>query len=331
MRKIYLLIILAIILIACFVFISDKYMSSEGPELERVTVMVPFIPQAQWSAFYTAIDKGYYREEGLDIEMQYSTKGSAGPLEQLIGGQVDFVLTDRDSIIMARSSGLDVVTVYLIEPTNVFYIISEKGKNITAPTDLAGKKVGVISPASGTYHNLFAILSLSGMSIDDLEVIQAGTAITSAFLEGEFDAAVVHLSQRLLIEEQKTDLNIIKASDYSDISTGHIAVKSDLIQENPELIKRFLRATEKGIAYATNNSEEAVEIYIRFNPDAEPKREVSQKLWNAFVEEFKYKGGISGLDSYEAWQENQEVLLDTGLIEKETDVSEMFTNDFIPQ
>ena len=141
----------------------------------------------------------------------------------------------------------------------------------------------------------------------------------------------VHLSQKLLIEEEIPDLNIINASDYTDIGTGYIAVNRELAENDPELIKKFLRATKKGIIYATDNPNEAVEIYISLNPDAEIKREVSQDLWNAFIREFNYNESLPSPESPEDWQKTQDLLYDVGTIMKKTSVSEMYSNEFIPE
>jgi len=326
------IIITILIIISLGIFIRFLYKKPPAePEMQKVTVMVPFIPQIQWAAYYTAKNNGYYKEEGLDVEIQYSTKGSAGPIEQLIGRKVDFILTDRESAIMARSRDLDIVAVYPIELTNVFYVLSEKNKNITKPSDLIGKKVGLISSASGAYSNLLVILHLSNIDINDIEIVQAGTAVVPAFLEGKFDATAVHLSQKLLIEEKIPNLNIINASDYTDMSSGHIVVNGNLVESNPELIKKFLRATKKGLEYASKNPNEAVEIYISFFPDAESKRKISQDLWNAFIKEYHYEERIPGFESPQDWQKSCNLLYDIGIITKKTNISEMYTNEFVPK
>lgn len=326
------IIIIILIIIFLWVFIKFVYNKPNNePEMQKITIMMPFIPQVQWSAYYTAKYNEYYKDEGLDVEIQYTTKGNAGPVEQLVGGNVNFILTARDTIITARSKDLDIVAVYPIETTNLFYIVSEEDKNITKPSDLIGKKVGIISSASGAYANLLVILHLSNIDINDIEIVQAGPAVVPAFLEGKFEAAAIHLSQKLLIEEKIPNLNIINASDYTDMSTGHIAVNKNLVESDPELIKKFLRATKRGIVYATNNPNEAVEIYISLYPEAEIKRKVSQDLWNTFISEYNYDKSIPTLESSQDWQKTQDLLYDVGTITKKTSISEMYINDFIPK
>lgn len=335
MKKYFFIIpLLLLICLVVFLKISPKKSPTakpNEPKLQKVTIMVPFIAQIQWAPYYVAKYNGYYKDEGLEIEIQYSTKGSAGPIEQLVGGNVDFILSTMESLIKANSKGLDIVSVYLTEPTNVFYIVSDKKKNINKPSDLKGKKIGVISSASGAYNNLLLILYLSKMEVKEVEIISAGTSVVPSFLEGKFDAAAIHLSEVVPIQKRGVDLNIINASDYSNISSGEIAVTGNLIKKNPELIKKFLRATQKGLEYAVKNPEKTVDIYINYNLEAESTRQADQDLWNIFIDKQYYKEKISGLQSAEMWQKSQDLLFDAGIIEKKTDVAKMFTNDFIPQ
>jgi ABC-type nitrate/sulfonate/bicarbonate transport system substrate-binding protein len=150
-------------------------------------------------------------------------------------------------------------------------------------------------------------------------------------LEDKFDAAAIHLSQKLLIEYQGVELNVINASDYTNVSSNHIAVTKNFLDKNPELIRKFLRATKKGLEYAVNNPEKAVEMYISFNPDAISKRNVSQELWNTFIKVHNYEMSIPNLDLYQDWKSSQDILYDVGLITSKVDVSKIYTNDFVPK
>lgn len=327
MKKILLATIIFIVVLGILIKINKKPAQTK---LQKVTIVMPFIPTAQWTAYYTTLKKGYYKEEGLDVNFQYSNKGNAGSVEQLVAGKADFIHTGEEGVVMARSKGLNIVSVYPIEPTNVYYIVSEKNKNITKPIDLVGKKIGVLSSASGTYTNLQVILNLAKVDKNKVEIIQAGTSQMTAFLEGKFDAASFHLGSLTTVEEKMPDLNIIKASDYSDIGRGHIVVSEKLIKTNPELIKKFLKATKKGLEYAVNHPKEAVEIYLGINPDAKSQEKYSLNYWNTIIKEHYYLTNIPGLDKSQNWQKSQDVLFEVGLITKKTNVASMFTNEFAP-
>lgn len=328
MKKILLVVIIFIILALLSIKTPKKPVEKK---LQKVTVIMPYLPIVEWSAYYTAKNKGYYQDEGLDVDIKYSTKGSSGTIEQLVGGKVDFAHTGEEAIVIARSKGIKIVSVYPIEPENVYYIISEKNKNISKPEDLVGKKIGVLFIGSSTYNNLLVVLHSAGLNKDDVEIIQAGPSYVTAFLEGKFDATSIHLSEMLLVKEKMPDLNIINASDYSEISRSHIAVRQGLIEDNPELVKKFLKATKKGLEYAVKHPEEAVDMYISLNPDAKSQKKSDLSFWNALIKAYHFDKNLPGLEKSENWKKSQDMMFDIGLITKKTDVSAMFTNKFIPK
>ncbi len=325
-NSLILIAIACIVVVAAAAFLLTQPQAQTPADKEKVVFMVPFIAQPQWMAYYTAEGKGFYDDEGLDVEIQYSTKGSAGPVEQLVGGKVDFVLTDAESIVISQSKGIDIIATYPIEPTDLFYVISKQ--KLTTPQDLAGKTVGVISTASGSYPNLQVILNEAGLTVDNVEVVAAGTALVTSFLEDKFDAAGVHLSQKLLIEQQATGLSVINAADYTNMSSGHITITRQYAQDNPETVRKFLRATKKGIEYAVAHPEESVGIYVAFNPDAD--KEASLSAWKAFIEEFNYNQSLPTTETQEHWNEVQDSVYEIGMVASKTDATGFYDNSFAP-
>ena len=328
MKKILAAAIIFIVLVGLLIKTSKKPVEKK---LQKVTIMMPFTPSISWAAYYAAINKGFYNDEGLNVEMQYTPKGNAGAVEQLIAGKVDIIESGEESLIMSRSKGSEAVAIYPIKPANIYYVISEKSKKITKPAELFGKKVAVSSFGSGTYFNLLAMLNSADIDKNSVDIIDAGTSLVSAFFEKKFDAAAVQLYQRLLIEAKIPDLNIIKATDYSGISRQHLATTEKLIKNNPELLKKFLRASKKGLEYAVNHPEEAVDIFISLHPEAASQKKSDLFFWNSQNKEYKYKAGLPGLEKLEDWQKSQDDLFKIGLITEKTDVSAMFTNKFFPK
>lgn len=328
MKKILLVAIIFIVLTLLFIKIPKKPVEQK---LQKVTMMVPFLPTVSWSPYYAALNKGYYKDEGLEVDLQFTPKGNAGSVEQLIGKKVDIIDTGEESLIMSRSKGSKIVAIYPMEPVNVYYIISEKDKNIVKPADLIGKKIGVSSFGSGTYFNIQAILKAENIDKNQVEIIDAGNTLVAAFFENKFDAVSVHLNMRVPIESKSPNLNVIKASDYSGISRGHIATTEDFIKNNPVLIEKFLRATKKGLEYAVKHPEEAVDIYIGLFPEAKANRTNSLNGWKAQIKEFQYDKSLPYKEKGEDWKASQEMMFNIGLITKKTDVSAMFTNKFIPK
>ena len=188
----------------------------------------------------------------------------------------------------------------------------------------------IISTASGSYPNLQLLLHSAQLSVSDVEIVPAGTSLVPLFLEKKFDAVAVHLSQKALIEKEIHNLNVIRASDYTSMSTGHIITTRQFAGSRPETVKKFLRATKNGLDFSAKKPDEAVDIYLNVNPEAKPNREFVLFLWNEFVKEFHYAEGLPVMESAAHWMEVQDTLFDIGLIGKKTDVSSFYETNFSP-
>ena len=322
--KIFLMIVLFFLIVTLYFLVLQKPESS----YRKTSVMMPFISQIQWSPFYVARYKGFYHEEGLDVDIVYSTRGSAGPIEQVAAGNVDFGTSTTDTIVMSGSKGVDVVSIYPHEPVNVFYVLSKKEKNINTPEDLMGKQIGMISSASGSYSNLLVILNSFSMNEDQINLVFTGPAVITSFLEDKVDAIACHLSQKLVIESKDVEINVIKAYDFTNIGAGHIITSNRMIQSDPELVEKFVRATKRGLQYAVDHPEETVDIFIHYNPDAAKERDVHRNFWNAFIDVHGYKEYVPQNYTKEYWEDAQNVLFDIGLVDEKIDVTKIYTNQF---
>ncbi len=117
--------------------------------------------------------KGFFKEQGVDMEF-LPGQGSGDALRNVIAGNADIAFCGPEAIYLAADKGSQLKAVYDIYPVNVFNVFALKNKQIITPLDLKGKKIGVISMASGTRYNLATILALNGMSERDVELVALG-------------------------------------------------------------------------------------------------------------------------------------------------------------
>jgi len=106
-----------------------------------------------------------------------------------------------------------------------------------------------------------------------------------------------------------------------------------MIKEHPDIVRKFVRATQKGLEYSIEHPEEAVDAFIKYNPDAAEKRQLHLALWKAMAErgfDRDAQGNpIFHLPSEDDWAEKQEQMYDAGAIDKKTDVSKLYTDEFV--
>ena len=303
-------------------------------QIEEVTVMMPYLPSVGWTAFYCAINNGYYADEGLDVTMKYSPTGSVAPIQQVGAGKIEFGYADMGTLIMSRAKGIPVVAVYQGEQTNVFNFIAKKDSEITKPQDLDGKKIAVV--ASGAPPHLMAKIMLLKSDVDynSVNFIPTGSGgEISALLQGEVDAMAGHMVHTFILKgmSELENMNVMWTEDHgADIPSNAIIVNEKMLKDNPELIKKFIRATDKGLKYGIQHPEETVDIFIKFNPEAAEKREFHLNFWKAFVKDSIQpdKFTLGQLD-YERLVMTQEILHEIEIIDKKTPIEEMYTDEFI--
>ena len=155
-------------------------------------------------------------------------QGSGDALRNVIAGNADIAFCGPEAIYLAADKGSDLKAVYDIYPVNVFNVFALKSKQIITPQDLKGKKVGVISMASGTRYNLATILALNGMSERDVELVALGLNAAPAIIEGKVDAMAS--TDSILYGMQAAGLgavDVIWARDYLNTSTDLFAARGE--------------------------------------------------------------------------------------------------------
>ncbi|MCK4730116.1 MAG: ABC transporter substrate-binding protein [Candidatus Aenigmarchaeota archaeon] len=302
-------------------------------ETEDVTVMMPFIAIPIWTPFYCAIDQGYYADEGLNVEMTYSPKGSMGPIEQVGTNNIQLGYASGCSIITAKSKDIPIIAVYQIEHTNMFNILAKKGSGITEPKDLTGKKIAVPGIGSPPYLSAKAILYKSGVDLDSVTFVPVGAGIIPTLLENKADAIGGHITEKSILDNMKIESNIMYAKNYNaDLVSNVVITNEKTLKNNPELIRKFVRATDRGLRYAVDNPEKAIDIYIKLNPEAAKKRDISLAIWKLFAKDsIQPKIYSLGQFNKNQWTMTQDTLFDLGVITKKTPISEMYTDEFVPK
>ena len=242
---------------------------------EDITVMMPFLPDSEWSAFYCAINKGYYADEGLNVTMLYTFEGGFGAIKQVVSGNVDFGYAGGDSVTVARSRDIPIVSIYQSGHNNLFGLIVKEASGIETPKDLEGKIIGIAGPGSPTEIGPKAILKNSGVDIDKVTFVPVGAQMIASFMSNSVDASGSFPAMEGILKKQGVPYKIWYPKDFNaNFVTSTIVTSEKTIKENPKLVEKFVRATKKGFEYAIEHPEEAIEIYIKFNPDAEKNKDV---------------------------------------------------------
>ena len=295
------------------------------PERRSVTLAMGFIPNVQFTPVYVAVEKGYFAEEGLEIEFDY---GWDTDLLKLVGtDELQFVVGSGDQVILARSQGLPVV--YVMNWYRRFPVAVASLKPMNGPQDLIGKKVGTPVLYGASYIGWQALISAAGIDPADVNVVTVGYTQVENLVTEQVDAAVVYaMNEAVQLRQQGYDVSLIPVVDYIDFVSNGLITNEKTIAEAPELVRGMVRAMLRGLRDTIDDPDAAFAICRRYVPEIDDE---GAPLQRAILEESLnfWRADDLGHSDPAAWQASQSFMHQIGMVETETDVSAMFTNDFV--
>ena len=324
-KKLLLTILTLIILSAC------APNQAKTPELQPMTFMAGFKPQANlpFVGAYVAKEKGYFTDEGLDVTIEHSA-GGGEHLQLLAAGEVQVTTQDAAVLLKRRADpGLPLVSLALIGQKGQQAFVAMADSGIDTPKDWEGRTVGF----KGTPPpDLFAIMEAAGVDQNKVELVNVGFD-PRVFTEGQVDVYPVFKSNEPdTIRGWGYELNMWDAADYGVPTLGLTYVTTEeMIEQNPELLQKFMNGVMRGIAFAQENPEEAVEIVMIYaGEEADPahmRYMLDTELADAqspLTDEF----GL-GWQTTEQWQALQDMLVQYEAIAEPVDVTAAFTTRFL--
>jgi len=286
-----------------------------------------YIPNVQFAPFYVAVNKGYFADENLEIEFDY---GMETDLLNLVGTDaLQFAVASGDQVILARGQGLPVVYVMTYFQKFPVAVVSLEDVPLQEPADLIGRSVGIPGLWGASYIGWLALLYSEGIEEQEIPLQSIGYTQVASLTEGQVDAAVVYAANEpVQLRQAGYDPHIIYVADYMNLVSNGIISNEKTIAERPELVDGLVRAVLQGIQYTIDHPQEAFEICLEYVPEAGGENRQTQM---AVLEESItfWNSDHLGYSDPSAWEISQKFMLEVGLAETETDVEEMFTNQFI--
>lgn len=305
------------------------------PSLRDVTLAMPYIPNVQFAHFYVADQKGYYADEGLKVIFDYNFETDV--VQRVAQGTVQFGLASGDSVLLARSNGLPVVTVATNSQRFPVVFFSKAEANITTPADLKGKSVGIPGRFGASYIGLQALLYANKMQESDLDIQEIGFNQVPAVSEGKVQVGSGYgNNEPVQLAQQGIDVNVIKVADYFPLASDGVIAGEQLIAEQPDVVRGFVRATMRGMKDVVENPEAAFTSALEYIPELKSAGEDTRKLQRTVLQEtlpywqsdVTSREGL-GYTDRASWDATYTFLRESGILKSETDVGRAFTNQFL--
>jgi putative hydroxymethylpyrimidine transport system substrate-binding protein len=323
--------LLVLLLAAC----GDKE-QSEGKEnqsaekLDEVDVMLDWYPNAVHSFLYVAEEKGYFKEEGIKVNIQFPANPT-DPLNLAAAGKVTIGFYYQPDVIMARANeNVPVKSIGAIvrSPLNSTVFLEESP--IKSPKDLEGKTVGYPGiPLNEAI--LSTIIEHDGGNSDNVELVDVGFELVSSLATKKTDAVIgAFVNHEVpILEDKGSKVGYFDPTEYGVPSFYElVAVTGDQTwDKDQDKIKAFWRAASKGYDFMKENPDEALSILLKYQDEANyPLNEkIEKKSIEILLPKMESEEGF-GNQSTESWQETADWLKKTGLITKTPSVDDMFVN-----
>lgn len=310
---------------------SDNGSAIGKDDLRELTVVLDWYPNALHAFLYQAEQAGYFAEEGLTVKLQ-SPAGTNDAISMVAAGQADIGLYYQQDIIQSRADqNIPVKSIGAVVQSPLNIVLSLKDKNITEPKDLVGKTIGY----AGTELSealIHSIMKNSGASADDVEMIDVGFELMASMTTGQVDATIGCLVNHEVpqMEKEGFEVNYFFPDDFGvpQYYEGVFLANDTMIENEPEVLKGFLRACEKGFEDFKNSPDEVLNVLLEnqdeanfpLDPDVE-KQSVQTLLPLMETESAKFLS-----QTEQCWQENIDWLYDEGIISEKPDVSDVMVN-----
>ncbi len=315
------LLLLALALVSC---------SSGEPPTKEVVFMAGFKPQANlpFVAAYVAQEKGYFREQGLDVDIRHST---GQHLQLLMSGDVDFTTADANSVLKRRSDpGLPIVAIALFGQKGQQAFIALKESGISSPKDWEGMNFGYKISVPPDY---LAILEASGVDRSKVNEVRVGFD-PRILTEKQVDVLAVFKSNEPdTLKKIGFEVEVFDPADYGVPTLGLTYItREELLEQDPDLAQRFLKATMKGLEFAFSNTEETLDIVLKY-ADQEDREHMRFMLLTEKEDAISPLTDQKGLGwmTEEQWQAFHDSLLEHQALPNPVDVKSAFTDRFLEQ
>lgn len=298
--------------------------------LKKVSVVLDWTPNTNHTGLYVAKEKGYFEDEGLDVEI--ITPGETGADQLVASGKAEFGVSYQEGITQARVQGVPLVSIAAIIQHNTSGFASPAEKNIKSPKDFEGKTYGGWgSPVEKSV--ISSLMNLEKADVEKVNIINMGDTDFFTAVKRDIDFAWIYYGWTGIEAELRGEkLNMVYLTDYTeklDYYTPVLTTSEKMIDEHSDTVKAFVKAASKGYEFAIDKPEEAADILLKAVPDLDSDLVKKSQEW--LSTRYQDDAARWGEQKLEVWENYANWMYDNKLLEKKLDSNKAFTNDFLPE
>ncbi len=300
---------------------------------DQVTLRLNWILYGFHTPFHLGLDRGYYKDEGIDLTIG-DGQGSGRTVQVVAAGGDTFGISDAGSVIAGASKGAPIRSVMAVSNSSPYAVGVRGDLGAKSAKDLTGMTIAATAGEAGV--QLWpAILAANGMAPDATKFLMVdGPGKMVAVLEKRTEAVMAGLdNQCLIIPARGMDLTCLKYADMGVNTVGlTVHTRNELIESNPDLVRRFVRASVKAFDAAVADPDASIAAGMKVKPDAE--KDLWRKQLDVGIGLMKTpatKDLPTGTFAESDWQDTLDLMKKYQGLETDKPVMAFFTNEFLPK
>ncbi len=318
--------------------------SDASAELTFVIPSAVTAPKEEVAVVAVGQEMGYFEEEGLTVDT-VNADGSVAAVQAIAGGNGDITPADAGSVLAGIQGNVPVTAVGGLVQNWPWRIATLPGSDVTSPEDLDGRRIGVISLASGSAPYARAFVNDAGLDPEgDVELVPVGVGAqaAAALTGGDVDALALYTQAYQIIEDSGTTLEYLDNPDIFDgIRSLTYTVAESAIEEDPEVYERFLRAAYKSLLFSAANPEAAMRMGYEAYPailggaDPESRLDADVSALTAWLETATpAEGEPADWDNWgeiteEEWEKTQDYTVFAGQIDEPLPLEDVYDDSLL--
>lgn len=330
----------AIIMISLLLFIlsacgkndqsaTKKSTSGNDQKLEKVSLMLDWYPNAVHSFLYAAEEKGYFKEQGLDVDIQMPADTN-DPLKLVAANQVDMALSYQPQVLVARGEDIPVKSFAAIVRHPLNQLMVPADSPIKSPKDLAGKTIGYPSiPLDEAIVQ--SMVKADGGDASKIKMVDVGWDLIPAMATKKTNALIGGYinHEKLLLDKEGHPMRTLNPADYGvpDYYELVLVGSEKELKAKPEVFKKFMTAVREGQKYVQDHPEDGLSILLKHEDKSSPlEKDIETKSLNILLPLMDAKDKSFGYQDPQTWSQVAQWLKDNKVIKSNVKAEDAFIN-----
>ena len=287
-------------------------------------------PTVDTVGVYFALDNGFYKEEGLDVDVQ-GFVGGVTAVRALLSREVEFSTSSADTAYLANMNGAPIKVVMSTVTRDLNEIVA--AKSVASLKDAAGKRWGISAPNSQGHVLARILLQKNGVDASKVEFVAIGSPPdrVKALIAGRIDITTMITSDQQVILDaiQKGDFKLLGAvADVApELPDQYEITRDDLIKDQPDTVARMVKAGLRGYRWAQQNPDKAAQLASKYIKEAPPEQIARSIKAIADMKVWGVDGGITA----EGIDQAQKLYQQFGVIPRTVKAEEVANTKFVEQ